>query len=123
MKEYTGWLRRSFRRSSTSYAGRRTRVMGTMGDAVGNERYIDVFDFRTRKAIRWDVQEAAKDLGGHGGGDYRLVRDFVQAVSRHDPALLTSTLEASMESHLMGFKAEESRLGGGKVMTVDIESA
>ena len=53
---------------------------------------------------------------GHGGGDYGIMHDFVQAVSQQDVSLLTSNIEASMESHLMGFKAEESRLNGGKVV-------
>jgi len=46
---------------------------------------------------------------GHGGGDWRLVRDWLQAVSQHKPELLTSTIDASIESHVMGFMAEKSR--------------
>ncbi len=104
----------------TSYPGRRTRVFGTAGDIVGDENVLDVFDFSTREKIRWDVKDYADDLGGHGGGDHRLVRDFVQAVSRNDPTLLTSTLEASMESHLIGFQAEHSRVTG-RTMAVKLE--
>lgn len=106
--------------ANTSYAGRRTRVFGTKGDIVGDERYLDVYDFETRKAIRWDVEEHAKDLGGHGGGDVRMVRDLTQAVAQNNPDLLTSRLKVSMESHLMGFKAEESRKRR-RVMPVDID--
>jgi hypothetical protein len=47
------------------------------------------------------------------------VRDWVQAISRRDGRLLTSTIEASMESHLIGFTAEESRLDGGTLRTID----
>jgi len=102
----------------TSYAGRRTRVMGTKGDIVGDETILDVHLFNERRRERWDVRKHAQVASGHGGGDDGLVRDFVQAVSRRDPALLTSTLAASMESHLMGFMAEESRLAGGAVRTI-----
>ncbi len=35
--------------------------------------------------------------------------DWINAVSQHNPALLTSTIDASIESHVMGFMAEESR--------------
>ena len=38
------------------------------------------------------------------------MRDFLRAVENRDESLLTSTLEASMDSHRMGFAAEESRL-------------
>ena len=55
------------------------------------------------------------ELSGHGGGDLRLMRDFLVAVDTRDPSALTSTLEASIESHLIGFACEESRLTGRKV--------
>jgi len=54
---------------------------------------------------------------GHGGGDWRLVADWIQAVYQHNPALLTSTIDASIESHVMCFMAEESRLSS-RVMDV-----
>ncbi|MEW6746950.1 MAG: Gfo/Idh/MocA family oxidoreductase [Planctomycetota bacterium] len=106
----------------TSYGGRRTRITGTEGDIAGDERTLDVFEFSTRRRYRWDVTQHAGALGGHGGGDHGLVRDFVQAVSRRDPSLLTSSLEAAMESHLIAFKAEESRAKGGQVIEVDIST-
>ena len=96
----------------TSYAGRRTRLMGTRGDAVGDEAMLTVTEFGTGKTSVWDAAKAAGRQDGHGGGDSGLVRDFIQAVSRSDTSLLTSTIQASMESHLMGFRAEESRLKG-----------
>jgi hypothetical protein len=43
------------------------------------------------------------------------MRDFVQAVSHKDPAYLTSTIDQSIESHLMGFAAERSRASGNIV--------
>jgi hypothetical protein len=52
---------------------------------------------------------------GHGGGDYGLAHDFVAAVSKQDPSLLSSTIQESMESHLIAFRAEESRLSGKTV--------
>jgi hypothetical protein len=103
----------------TSYAGRRTRVMGTRGDMVGDESVLDVYDFYERKRHQWTVKDHAAVTSGHGGGDYGLVRDWVQAITRRDATLLTSTLEASMESHLVGFTAEESRLEGGVLKAID----
>jgi hypothetical protein len=103
----------------TSYAGRRTRIMGTRGDLVGDESRLDVFDFHEKKRYVWTVEEHGRVDSGHGGGDNGLVRDWVQAVGRRDPGLLATTLEASMESHLIGFTAERSRLEGGAVKAVD----
>ncbi|MBI5370937.1 MAG: Gfo/Idh/MocA family oxidoreductase [Sphingobacteriales bacterium] len=88
----------------TSYEGRRTRVMGSMGDIVGDMTSFTHTDFRTGKVTEWK-----QDSDGHGGGDWRLVADWVQAVSAQDPSLLSSTIDASIESHVMGFAAEKSR--------------
>jgi hypothetical protein len=93
----------------THYHGRRTRVMGSMGDLVGDEQDLLVTDFRTGEQERWNVREHAELDSGHGGGDWGLLRDWLSAVDQQDPSLLTSTLAASMESHLMGFMAEQSR--------------
>ncbi len=102
----------------TGYGRRRTRIMGTKGDIVGDEMTLSVSNFSKRNAITYKAKELSQDFegGGHGGGDYRLVRDFLQAVYQNDPSLLTSTIEDSMESHYIGFKAEESRNNGGKVI-------
>ena len=96
----------------TSYSGRRTRILGSKGDLVGDMTELVVNDFVTGKPTKFiprytDV--AGYEKSGHGGGDWLLVKDFVAAVSKQDPSLLTSTIDASIESHIMGFKAEESR--------------
>lgn len=104
----------------TSYAGRRTRIFGTKGDLVGDEHLLTISDFASGQKEIWDTSKNMTFQASHGGGDYGLVHDFVQAVSQQDETLLTSTIEASMESHLMGFKAEESRLDGGKVLETKI---
>ncbi len=106
----------------TSYHGRRTRIMGSMGDMVGDMKELVVNDFRTRKEVKFVPK--AEDVdgyknSGHGGGDWLLVRDFVQAVDQNNPSLLTSTIDESIESHIMGFKAEESRKTS-KVMDIKI---
>ena len=90
----------------TSYEGRRTRIMGSMGDLVGDMNGFTMTDFRTGKTTEWK-----ESTDGHGGGDWRLAADWVQAVSKQDSTLLSSTIDASIESHLMGFAAEKSRLG------------
>ncbi len=93
----------------TSYAGRRTRIMGSHGELVGDENDLFVADFRNGALEKWNVKDNAQIASGHGGGDWGLLRDWIRAVEQQNGTLLTSTLEASMESHLMGFLAEKSR--------------
>ncbi len=96
----------------TSYGGRRTRIMGAMGDLVGDMKELVYTDFRTGKKTTFkpkaDDVEGYKDAG-HGGGDMLMVRDFVHAVAKQDKSLLSSDISVSVESHLMGFTAEKSR--------------
>ena len=96
----------------TPWGGRRTRIMGTKGFIEGDMTTFTFHDFRTGHKSVWDqkVSEVAEYKGsGHGGGDHLLVRDFVRAVSAQDEKLLSSTIDVSIESHVMGFMAEKSR--------------
>ncbi len=88
----------------TSYDSRRTRIMGTLGDVVGDMTQMTHTDFLTGKKVEWK-----QESDGHGGGDWRLVNDWLLAISKKDPSLLSSTIDQSIESHIMGFMAEESR--------------
>lgn len=96
----------------TPWGGRRTRVMGSLGYIEGDMDQFTVWDFRTDKSKKYeskvlDVENYKNE--GHGGGDWRLVADWIQAVAQQDASLLTSTIDASIESHIMCFMAEESR--------------
>ena len=102
----------------TPWGGRRTRIMGTKGFIEGDMTTFTFYDFRTGHKSVWDqkVSEVAEYKGsGHGGGDHLLVRDFVRAVSAQDEKLLSSTIDVSIESHVMGFMAEKSRKSNKKV--------
>jgi predicted dehydrogenase len=47
--------------------------------------------------------------GGHGGGDLRLVADFLRYLNGEEPSLSTTDLEDSISGHLIGFSANRSR--------------
>lgn len=98
----------------TSYDGRRTRVMGSHGDIVGDMTTFTITNFKSGKKEEWK-----ETTDGHGGGDWRLAENWVQAVAQQNSALLTSTIDQSIESHIMGFMAEESRVTK-KVMDIQI---
>jgi predicted dehydrogenase len=87
-----------------SYEGRRTRIMGSMGDIVGDMENFTVTTFKDGRRKTWSLKTDA-----HGGGDHRMLADWLQAVGQGDASLLSSPLEDSVESHLMAFAAERSR--------------
>ena len=101
----------------TPWGGRKTRIMGTTGYLEGDGSKFTITDFRTRDQQVWnkklsDIPEYRD--AGHGGGDFALVHDFLEAVDSQDPGKLSSTIDVSIESHLMGFAAERSRKTGKK---------
>jgi predicted dehydrogenase len=87
-----------------SYEGRRTRIMGSLGDINGDMESFTLTSFRTGKKLTWSMKTDA-----HGGGDHPMVKDWVQAVGQQNPALLSSSIDVSVESHIMAFAAEKSR--------------
>ncbi len=88
-----------------SYEGRRTRIMGSKGDIIGDMETFVLTDFSTKKQTIWSLKTDA-----HGGGDQALVKDWLQAVYQQDKRLLSSTIDVSVESHLVAFAAERSRV-------------
>ena len=56
-----------------------------------------------------------KDVMGHGGGDDGIVNALYAALSGEKSEADTS-LETSIESHIMAIAAEDSRLNGGKLV-------
>ena len=79
--------------------------MGSKGDIVGDMEAFAMTDFKTRKQTLWEMK-----TDEHGGGDHRLMKDWVQAVAQQDSSLLSSSIEVAIESHLLAFAAERSRL-------------
>jgi len=93
---------------------RHTRITGSLGELVwdGSSQGIKVYSFKTEewKSISADAVVPNNVLTrGHGGADYFLVDSFVKAVARNDPSLIKSGGEESLKTHMLVFKAEESR--------------
>ena len=93
---------------------RKTRIFGTRGQLEGDGNTIWHSDFLTDKteAIDANADSDGTIRSGHGGGDYQLARSFLEAVRDEDPAKILSGPMESLESHLMVFAAERSRLEG-----------
>ena len=88
---------------------RQLKIQGTLGlieaDMDTNEVWHQTFGGALRK-----VEVDTSDTSGHGGGDYGLLRDFLQTL-RSGGESLTSARK-SLQSHLICFAAERSRLEG-----------
>lgn len=68
-------------------------------------------EIRVHHHLSGEIEEApviARDSSGHGGGDYGIVRSFLNTL-KGDPDDGVTTARESLESHLLAFAAEESR--------------
>ena len=93
------------------YDGTRATLRGRYGYA--GEADLTIHNHRSGGV---ETVPLSGGVGGHGGGDAGVIRAFVRAVRGTDSGALTSA-RASLESHLLAFAAEHSRLTGA---TVDV---
>ena len=114
--EFEGTVTASFTMTAFTPHGRRTRIMATHGYLEGDEQTLKVFDFNTEQWQQFNVNDLATDLsGGHGGGDQRLLKEFLNAVRNNDSSQLSTNARQTLQSHLIVFAAEKSRLSGRTV--------
>ncbi len=117
---------------------RTTRIGCTCGEIVGDGTTLHICRFSDGKT--WDIRHDASGAGTsplseqfpggaaavvcvpsanasrHGGGDFNLVSEAIRLARRGSLEEKRNATVQSLESHLIAFAAEESRLGGGKVV-------
>ena len=109
--EFEGGKTASFTMTAfTEAAPRKTRVFGTRGEVDADGRYIRVFNFLDNKWTVTDTVRDEHDLVGHEGGDLGVVKNFVEAVRFNDASRILTGPYETLESHLIVFAAERSRV-------------
>jgi predicted dehydrogenase len=115
--EFDGGAVASFTMTAfTTDRARQIKITGTEGQITGdmntNKIFLHRFDHEDQEPLEIEPQgQDDTDNYGHGGGDYYLMKDFVQAVQNASVDTLSSA-EVSLQSHLICFAAEKSRLEG-----------
>ncbi len=109
--EFENGVRVNFLLTGHSHENTRTVCYsGTRGILRGHFKKgkIEIINFNdnTRRVIHLSEEDTSHD---HGGGDERLLFDFVEAVKNGYKHNLLSTIEESLESHLIIFAAEKAR--------------
>lgn len=104
----------------TNKFSRDTRLYGTRGDILAdmNTNTIKITTFgQPTETI--NVADFTNDFSGHGGGDNRMLEEFLTYIRGDCPMSDTlTTIETSIESHLMALMAEESRLKNGMAQEI-----
>ena len=92
--------------------GTRGEIKGVFDDSVFTIRRMD-----TTSELGWTEEVVDLKIGGdksgmngsHGGGDLRLVEDFVRVLQGEKPSISCTTINDSINGHLAVFRAEQSR--------------
>ncbi|HEY4391183.1 MAG TPA: Gfo/Idh/MocA family oxidoreductase [Paenibacillus sp.] len=94
---------------------RTIKLMGTTGEIRGamEKNEIEVIHFNG-KVERISFEDMGGHVG-HGGGDMKLVKDFLNLVRAEGKSQGLTSANHSVQSHLMAFAAEESRVEGRSI--------
>ncbi len=95
--------------------GRRMNFHGTLGEIVLDELSdsVTLMPYGEKEQV-FKINALGDNGYGHGGGDFHLIRELYDALSGAQKS--STSLEASIESHLMGICAEKSRLKEGELI-------
>lgn len=115
----------------TARPSRSIHILGTRGEIQGvleDSRYvIRHFDSRpgheySEKVVDLNITgDMHGAYGGHGGGDLRLVEDFVRTLRGEPPSISCTSLEDSVAGHLIGFRADKA-LQNRSLEEIDMEA-
>ena len=95
------------------------KIHGTKAELVGCVE-DNVLEIRTfgGEVEKIDVDLSAINVGGHMGGDYFMMSSLYKALNGEKAEGITY-LDVSIDSHLMSFAAEESRLNDGATVKIN----
>ncbi len=90
---------------------RMTKIECAFGEIQADERTLTVSHFRRGKQEIFNFTEIF-NRPLHGNADLNIVEDFLHAIRDPEHHKVRCPLDEAVESHLICFKAEESRLRG-----------
>ncbi|MHA6481219.1 Gfo/Idh/MocA family protein [Paenibacillus sp. strain BS8-2] len=101
---------------NTAKPCRTIHIVGTKGEIEGvmetGEFIVRHPDVRPGGEYKEEIVrlQVSKDM--HGGGDRRIIEDFIGVVSGDTGSRFTTSLANSIFGHLVGFRADRARLSG-----------
>lgn len=107
----------------TNKMHRTIKIMCENGDIYGDDfdDYITINHYSPNSKYEGKTYKVIvnNEEGFHGGGDYRLTMDFLDALEDRKVEL-RSSIDRSIESHLMAYAAEQSRVNNTIIHMDDI---
>lgn len=99
---------------------RTTRIALTRGEIVGDGENLDICRF-DGNSVETGVPTCFRlpNKSRHGGGDFNLVSEMIRILRRNDPDEIREITAEALQSHLICFAAERSRLAGGAIVEIN----
>ena len=119
--EFEGGVTVSFSMNAFNEGGRYIRIFGTKGELYANasDTELRVYTFEDKVCHMVPVEETEESiLGGHGGGDAGIVVELYDYLSGSYNGWCAADIAVSVQNHLIGYAAEESR---HNATVVDVE--
>lgn len=92
-------------------SGTRGEIVGRVDDSKFTMRVLDPHSTNEYREEVVDLNvngDTSGQLGGHAGGDQRLVADFVEFITGGTPSISCTTIDDSVNGHLCVFRADQS---------------
>ncbi|QHQ63278.1 Gfo/Idh/MocA family oxidoreductase [Anaerocolumna sedimenticola] len=100
---------------------RTIKIMCENGEIRGDDgtNIIEITKFGSNAVDQYEqrVIHPGIVMGAHGGGDVGLMNDFIDLLNKKSGSI-KSSVNQSVESHIMAYAAEESRISG-KIIDID----
>jgi predicted dehydrogenase len=107
--EYEDGVTATFTMSAFTYdIGRRVTLHGTEGEIYYDEAH-NLMTLKRFAENNVEKIELGAERGGHGGGDARALRGWLQAIRDGRDDLILTNVQESLKTHTIVFAAEKSR--------------
>lgn len=114
--EFEGGLTVSFNMVGHNAVERRITKISLTNGEIGYDTSEDTVMAYQFEPLREERIKPAGTVGTHGGGDRLIMEGFVDAIRSNGSAPMLTSVEMSLDSHLLAFAAEQSRLAKGAVI-------
>lgn len=109
--------------SGVARPGRNIHLIGTKGEIQGffEDNNFKVRTYNAANCLyneREEVITGIEDGDGHGGGDSRIVKDFVSMENGEQKSISATVIDDSINSHLIVYAADKSLDEGGVTVNV-----
>jgi len=105
----------------TQHGGRRLHAHGTEAELIFDEDTITIRRFKDHRDLTETIR--LREPGLHGGGDARVVTEWLEALHSRDTTRIASNAQESLKSHTIVFAAEKSRLEGRTVSLAEMQES